>query len=134
VVGRTRRLVLTRIKAQVACAFTKHSPVALSKVVTVLKQLNITPLRRMVSGCIAPPFLTWALDGGEWSASRLGHFTHREKYLSTHWIGGWVGPRTGLDYMKKRKFLPPPGLDLRPIGRPARSYSLYRLSYPGAQP
>jgi hypothetical protein len=27
------------------------------------------------SGCIAPPFLTSALDGGEWLASRLGSFT-----------------------------------------------------------
>jgi hypothetical protein len=27
------------------------------------------------SGCIAPPFLTWELDGGEWSASRTSRFT-----------------------------------------------------------
>jgi hypothetical protein len=25
---------------------------------------------------------------------------------STHWIGRWVGPRTGLDNLKKRKFCP----------------------------
>jgi hypothetical protein len=30
-----------------------------------------------------------------------------------------------------RKFLTLLGLDLRPLGRPARSQSLYRLSYPG---
>jgi hypothetical protein len=27
------------------------------------------------SGCIAPPFLTFALEGGEWSASHPGYFT-----------------------------------------------------------
>jgi hypothetical protein len=27
------------------------------------------------------------------------------KVPSTHWIGGWVGPRAGLDYMEKWKFL-----------------------------
>jgi hypothetical protein len=32
--------------------------------------------------------------------------------------------------MEKRKFLTPPGLELRPLSRPARSQSLYRLRYP----
>jgi hypothetical protein len=43
-----------------------------------------------------------------------------------------VGPRTGLDDMEKRKFLPLLGLELRPLGRPVRSQSLYRLPYPGS--
>jgi hypothetical protein len=34
--------------------------------------------------------------------------------------------------MEKRKFLPLPGLELRPFGRPLRSQSLYRLRYPGS--
>jgi hypothetical protein len=42
-------------------------------------------------------FLTSALDRGEWSASRLGRFTARERALNTHWMGGWVVLRTGLD-------------------------------------
>jgi hypothetical protein len=42
-------------------------------------------------------FLTSALVGGEWSASRPGRFTTGERAPSTHWIGGWVGPRVGLD-------------------------------------
>jgi hypothetical protein len=42
-----------------------------------------------------------------------------------------VGPRTGLDDVEKRKILPSPGLELRLLGRPARSQSLYRLRYPG---
>jgi hypothetical protein len=75
--------------------------------------------------------LTSALVGGEWSASRPGHFTPGEKVRGTHWIGGWVSPRTNLDDMEERKFLPVPGLELRSLCRPARSQSLYRLCYPG---
>jgi hypothetical protein len=47
----------------------------------------------------------------------------------THWIGGLVDPRAGLDDSEKRKFLTLTGLDLRPLGRPARSQLLYRLRY-----
>jgi hypothetical protein len=46
-------------------------------------------------------FLTSALVGGEWSASRPCRFTPRVKAPSTHWIGGWVGPRAGLDDVEK---------------------------------
>jgi hypothetical protein len=50
------------------------------------------------SGGTAPiVLLTSALDGGEWSASRPGRFTPRERAPSTHWIGGWVGPRAVLE-------------------------------------
>jgi len=50
--------------------------------------------------------LTSALDGGEWSASHPGRFTPRERAPGTHWIGGWVDPRNGLDAVDitKRKF------------------------------
>jgi hypothetical protein len=44
----------------------------------------------------------------------LGRFTPRERAPGTHWIGGWVGPRAGLDYEEKTKFLILPGLELRP--------------------
>jgi hypothetical protein len=74
--------------------------------------------------------LTSALVG-EWSASRPDRFTPGEKAPGNHWIGGWVDSRAGLDYLKKRKFLTLPGLELQPLGRPARSQSLYRLRYPG---
>jgi hypothetical protein len=36
--------------------------------------------------------LTSALDIGEWSVSRPGRFTPRERSPDTHWIGCWVGP------------------------------------------
>jgi hypothetical protein len=48
-------------------------------------------------------FFTLALDGGEWSASRFGRFTSRERAPGTHWIGSWVGSRAGLDAVVKRK-------------------------------
>jgi hypothetical protein len=38
-----------------------------------------------------------------------------------------VNPRAGLNDTEKIKFLTLPGLELRPIGRSARSQSLYRL-------
>jgi hypothetical protein len=44
-------------------------------------------------------FLTSALAGGQWSASLPGRITP-----GTHWIGGWVDPRAGLDDVEKRKF------------------------------
>jgi hypothetical protein len=54
-------------------------------------------------GCIVHTFLTSALDGGEWSTSRPGRFTPRERAPGTHWIGGWVGPRAVLDAVVERK-------------------------------
>jgi hypothetical protein len=77
-------------------------------------------------------FLTSALAGGEWSTSRPGRFTSGERASGTHWIGDWVDSRAGLDDVEKRKFMTLPGLELRPFDRPARSQSLYRLSYPGS--
>ena len=44
----------------------------------------------------------------------------------THCIGGWVGPRAGLDGCVKSR---PTGI--RSSDRPAHSESLYGLSYPG---
>jgi hypothetical protein len=78
-------------------------------------------------------FLTSALAGGEWSASRPVRFTPGERAPGTHWIGGWLDPRAGLDDMEKRKFLTLQGLELRPLGCPVRSQWLYRLRYPGSR-
>jgi hypothetical protein len=46
-------------------------------------------------------FLTSALAGGEWSASRLGRFTLGERAPGTHWIGGWVDPRASQNDKEK---------------------------------
>jgi hypothetical protein len=42
----------------------------------------------------------------EWSASRSGHSAPPRKAAGTHWIGGWVDPRAGLDDVKQRKSHP----------------------------
>jgi hypothetical protein len=64
-------------------------------------------------------FLTSALVWGEWSASHTDCLIPGEGAPGTHWIGGWVDPRAGLDNMEKRKFLTLPGLELRPLDHPA---------------
>jgi hypothetical protein len=43
-----------------------------------------------------------------------------------------MSPRAGLKDVERRKFLTLPRLELRPLGRPTRSQSLYRLSNPGS--
>jgi hypothetical protein len=51
-------------------------------------------------------FLTSALAGGEWSASRSIRFTPEERAPGgTHWIEGWVDSRACLGDVEKRKFL-----------------------------
>jgi hypothetical protein len=57
--------------------------------------------------------LTSALDGDEWSASRPGCFTPRERAPGTHWIGGWVDPRAFLNAVVKRK-IPSPRREANP--------------------
>jgi hypothetical protein len=57
------------------------------------------------SGGIAPPHLTSALDGGEWSASRPGRFNSGEitpRYPLDRRLGGLVG----LDAVEKKKVFP----------------------------
>jgi hypothetical protein len=71
-------------------------------------------------------FFTPALVAGEWSASRLGRFTPWKIVPVAHCIGVWVGD------VERRKIFLLPGFEFRPLGRPARSQSLYRLSYPGS--
>jgi hypothetical protein len=43
-----------------------------------------------------------------------------------------VAPRAGLDDVGKRTFFTLPGLQLRPLCRPSRNESLYRLRYPSS--
>jgi hypothetical protein len=51
-------------------------------------------------------FLTSALDEGERSASRPSRALHRGKgHPGTHWVGGWVGLRAGLDTVDRVKIL-----------------------------
>jgi hypothetical protein len=53
------------------------------------------------TGGIALPFLTSAVDGDKWSASRPCRFTPGGKSHGTNCTNGWVGPRAGLNAMEK---------------------------------
>jgi hypothetical protein len=63
----------------------------------------------------------------KWSASRPGRFTPSEIAAGNDLIGGWLGPKSSLDAVKKRKILP--CRESNP-GRLALSPSRYRMSYP----
>jgi hypothetical protein len=56
-------------------------------------------------------FLISALVGYECSASHPGSFSPGERAPITHWIGGLVISRAGLDDVEKRKFLTLQGLE-----------------------
>jgi hypothetical protein len=51
-------------------------------------------------------FQTSTVNGNEWSASRPGRFSPRERASGTHWVG-WVGSRAVLDAVVKRKIPSP---------------------------
>jgi hypothetical protein len=48
-------------------------------------------------------FLISAIVKNEWSVSHSGPLNPGERVPSIIWIGGWVGPRTGVDDLDKRK-------------------------------
>ena len=62
-----------------------------------------------------------------WVVSTTPQPLYPRERPGTHCIGGWVGPRAGLDGCGKSR--PPTGI--RFADRPASRESLYRLSYPG---
>jgi hypothetical protein len=80
------------------------------------------------SGCIDPRFLDLGISWGwvVWFTPQP-LYSPGERDPCTYWIGSWVGPRPGLDDVEKRKFLTLQGLELRPLGRPARSQSLQQF-------
>jgi hypothetical protein len=93
------------------------------KVVPVLNWVRV-----LGDGYIDPRCLTSALVGGKWSASRSFLLTPGERIRDTHWIEGLVGCRFGLKYMEKLRFFSIPGFEVRPLTRPARCHSYYRLA------
>jgi hypothetical protein len=54
-----------------------------------------------------------ALDEGEWSASRYDRFYPQGTPPSTHWAGGWMGFRSGLDTEARENYLHLPGIEAR---------------------
>jgi hypothetical protein len=102
---------------------------------TVLKLINLRCLYVKVKSslCLTKQHalrstlsFTSTLDGGEWSVSHPGRFTPRVRAPVTYWIGGWVGPRPGLDAVSKRKEITAsPGSEPRSSDRPDRKPSRY---------
>jgi len=37
------------------------------------------------------------LDGGGWSASSFSYILPGERALGSYWVGGWLGPRVGVN-------------------------------------
>jgi hypothetical protein len=53
-------------------------------------------------------------------------YSRREMTHGTHWAGGWMGPRAGLDTDARVKIvLLLSGIEPRSSGRPVRSQTLY---------
>jgi len=57
-----------------------------------------------------------------------GHFTPKERAPGTNWVGGYVGPRAGLNTVVKRKF-PAPARTQTPIQRTFRKKGNAVLGY-----
>jgi hypothetical protein len=86
------------------------------KVVLLQLPSNEAPRHENVLGewwHISTNSMTSSLNEGEWSDSRPGLFTPTEKAHGTHWIGGWVGRRAGLEAVMKKK-IPSPRRESNP--------------------
>ena len=111
------------LKCKVACK------VKVKVKVTLVQALRLCTGRTAHSGSRGIALLF--LDQRHWKGVRgqrhaLAALYPRER-PGTHFTGGWVGPRTGLD--RCGKISPPPGFDpwtVQPVAQ-----SLYRLSYTG---
>jgi hypothetical protein len=77
--------------------------------------------------------LVLGIDGGEWSPSWPDHYIPGERAPGTPWIGGWVGLKAILHYLKEKKsLLPLLEVEWRLLGCTFRSLftkgtALYRL-------
>jgi hypothetical protein len=101
------------------------------KVVPVLNQLSTTLWRRMAEWRYRFTF-SWPrqqLEVSDQLHAPAALPPRKEPPVPTASEAGWA-PEAGLDDVEKRKFSTLPGLELRPLGRLARSRSLYRLRYP----
>jgi hypothetical protein len=96
-----------------------------------LKQSHYTPRRRLGERRYSSySFSTSALDGVSGQSHAWADLYAGERTTVTHWTGGWVDLRAGLDTEFRGKILLPlPVIDPRSPGRPARRQTLYWLSY-----
>jgi hypothetical protein len=68
----------------------------------------------------------------EWVVSVMHRqrFSPGKRTTGIHWMGGWVGPRTGLDTeVRGKSLLPLPGIELWSPGHPVCSQTLYWWNY-----
>jgi hypothetical protein len=98
-----------------------------------LKLSHYTPRRRF--GGEEVQLLLILKLGTRWgwvvSITPRPRFSPGERTPGTHCTGGWVGPRAGLEAEARGKILSPvPGIEHPTRGRPARSQTLFWLSYP----
>jgi hypothetical protein len=81
--------------------YTSTSPYDFIKKVKLSLYLTKHHAKKAYGGADVLIFLTSALAGSEWSASRPGRFTPEERAPGTYWIGGWVDPKAGLHDVEK---------------------------------
>jgi hypothetical protein len=93
------------------------------KVNSSVSIINKAPLCEGVwaSGDITPPFLTSALNGGVWSASRSSRFTLEETSAGTLCAGGWVDLRQYRCCGEEKNILLLSGIEPQFLGRSTRS-------------
>jgi hypothetical protein len=82
---------------------------------TVCKvKLSATPCRRLVGQEIIAPNHFWPQHCMGWvvSITPRPRFTPGERTPGTHWTGGWVGLRAGMDKEVRGKIISPmPGIE-----------------------
>jgi hypothetical protein len=130
----TSRKVAVSIPDGVTGIFHSHKPsgrtmaLGLTQPLTEMSKVKFTlyrpPRAYRGSSGIALLFHDLGARRGWVVSTRPRPFYPRER-PGTHCTGGWVGPRAGLKVWVKSR---PTGI--RFPDRPARSQSLYRLSYP----
>jgi hypothetical protein len=64
------------------------------------RQVYISHIQHVIENIL---LLHYELVGGKWSAPRSSRFIPGEAATGTYWIGGWVGPRAGLDDIVRKR-------------------------------
>jgi hypothetical protein len=81
-----------------------NQSIILIKILSVRASLNTTPWRHVRGVDVQlHAFLTSELEWGESSVSRPGLFIPGERTPVSHWTGGWLVFRAGLDVTARRK-------------------------------
>jgi hypothetical protein len=81
----------------------KQNPFVLSWEIRCKDNLSLSLLKhhcfKVYNGMVIQQrvMLRWAVDGGEWPASRLGFLSPGETDIGARWIGRWADPRASLD-------------------------------------